>query len=72
MRLYTLLLYFFRQLYMFRMIPSFIISSTFKLQLQYLALVEQYLLPTADVEESFRLLHVSSRQQIQFDQCQML
>ena len=52
MRLYTVLLYFCRQLYMFRMIPSSIIRSTFKLELQHMALVEPYLLPSADVEES--------------------
>ena len=37
---------------MFRMIPSSIIRSTFKLLLQHLALVEPNLLPSADVEES--------------------
>ena len=39
-----------RQLHMFRMIPSSIIRSTFKLYLQHLALVEPYLLPSVDVE----------------------
>ena len=61
MLLYTVLLYFCKQLYMFRMIPSSIIRSTLKVKLQHLALVEPYLLPSADVEESEKLLHVSGQ-----------
>ena len=52
MRLYTGLLYFYKQLYMFRVILSPIIRSTRKLYLQHLALDEPCLLPSSDVEES--------------------
>ena len=55
-------LYFCKLLYMFRVIPSPIIRNKRKLQIQHLALVEPYLLPSAVVKESeLRLLHDSGR-----------